>query len=67
MRSELSDVAQEGIKMAPPVGVTALSVVGGLTLQEWVYVLTAIYTALMIVNFVYEKWIKPWLTKRRKR
>lgn len=65
MRSEAmtpshhSDLGIEAVKAAPPVIVSASSIFMGVNWSDVAYALTAIYTALMISQHVWEKWIKP--------
>lgn len=49
-----SEVAGEITKAAPPVSVTGLSLMG-VSLNEWVIILTLIYTALQLAWFIYSK------------
>jgi len=42
------ELAAYGAKVAPPIAVAGLTVVG-LTLQEWVYVMTILYTGIQTV------------------
>lgn len=41
-------------KTAPPAAVSALTL-AGVSLSEWVLILTAVYTALQLGWFIYEK------------
>jgi hypothetical protein len=43
----MSEHITDAIRVAPPVGVVATTL-AGLPLQEWVYILTAVYTILQI-------------------
>jgi hypothetical protein len=54
------------IKILPPAYVAGTSALGLIEWQLWVYVLTALFLAMQIVQFIWEKWIKPW-RKRAKR
>lgn len=65
MRNESADGMLAVIKVTPPAVVTGASYVVGMSLQDWVYALTILYTVLMIAQHVWDKWIKPWLAKRR--
>lgn len=40
-------------KASPPLAVSAVTS-AGIGLQEWVYIVTIIYTVLMIANLVYK-------------
>lgn len=62
MRQETADALSDGIKAAPPVSVMAVTI-AGMSLQDWVYVLTIIYTVMLITQHVWTKWLKPWLGK----
>ena len=48
------------VKLAPPVYVAGTSLMGVIDWQMWVYVVTLIYLIMQVIQFVYEKWIKPW-------
>jgi len=66
----LKDLAQETVasavvKLTPPAGVVAASV-AGMSLQDWVYALTAVYTLLMIAHHIWTKWVQPWRAARKK-
>ena len=43
-------------KVLPPIAVTGVSITG-LSLQDWVYILTIAYTSLQIISTVW-KWYK---------
>ena len=49
----------EGSKAVPPVAVSVVTLFG-MTLSDWAYLLTIVYTFLMIIHFVYTKTLKPW-------
>lgn len=51
-------IAAVAVKMAPPVSVVAATV-AGITLEEWVYILTIIWSILGIVHHVIWKWVIP--------
>lgn len=55
-----SDTLSDGAKLAPPVAVTVTSWLGGVSLSNLAYLVTIIYTLLMIGNFVWTKLIRPW-------
>jgi hypothetical protein len=40
---------QEGVKLAPPISVVGVTL-AGMSLQEWVYALTIVYTLLLIAH-----------------
>jgi len=45
-------------KLAPPTVVTGVTAVG-VSLQDWAYIVTIIYTVLMASHLIY-KWIKEY-------
>lgn len=63
----MSNDAQEVIlpKLAPPLGVVGATI-AGLSLQDWVYALTILYTVLMISHHVWTKIIRPNLPQKRR-
>jgi len=54
------------VKLAPPAYIAGTSIMGVVDWQLWVYVLTFIYLAMQIGQFVYEKWVKPCRGSRRR-
>jgi hypothetical protein len=64
MTTQAHDLGIEAVKIAPPAFVTASSIMGSISWSDAAYALTAIYTALMISQHIWEKWIKPWKVKR---
>lgn len=44
-----SELVKEGVKAAPPVVIT-VSTWGGLALQDWVYIITFIYTLTLLLR-----------------
>lgn len=48
------DLTIEAVKSSPPVTVVALTL-GGIPLQEWVYILTIVYLVLQMGWFVWAK------------
>jgi len=50
--SVLNDIGAESIKAAPPVAVAGAHVVFGLTLADWVAIVTLMYLALQIVLLI---------------
>ncbi len=48
------DMAVEAVKAAPPVTVVGMSL-GGVSLHEWVLILTAVYTVLQIGFLIRDK------------
>lgn len=51
------ELAGEITKAAPPVSVTGLTLMG-VSLNEWVLMMTLLYTVLQIGWFVYSKFIR---------
>lgn len=49
-------------KLTPPAGVVAASA-AGMTLQDWVWAATLVYTVLMIAKLVWDWLIKPHFRK----
>ena len=47
-------MAVEAVKAAPPVTVVGMTL-GGVSLQEWVLILTAVYTVLQIGFLIRDK------------
>lgn len=47
----VSDHARDALKATPPVVVTITSW-GGMSLQEWVYVFTLLYTGLLLIRAI---------------
>ncbi len=47
-------VAVEVVKDAPPVTVVGITLYG-VTLSDWVLILTAIYTVMRIIAFIYDR------------
>jgi hypothetical protein len=57
------DLAAEAVKASPPLTVVGLSV-AGVGLQDWVLLLTLIYTIIQIYLLVRDKVVLPYLEKR---
>lgn len=57
----IAEHVADATKLAPPVAFTITSATGMIHWDTISYVLAAVYTALMIGNFVWTKWIKPRL------
>ena len=64
--SNFSDIAIEAGKAAPPVAVTGAHVVLGLTLADWVAIVTLMYLALQIVLLI-PRYRAAWVQYRAKR
>lgn len=54
MTTTFHDLAVEAAKATPPVTVAGLSL-GGVSLQDWVYVLTGAYILLQMILLVYDR------------
>lgn len=52
--------AAEAVKAAPPIAITAATL-AGLSLQEWVYVMTILYTLMLIGQKLAQFW--RWLQR----
>lgn len=50
-----SSVVQTIQKTAPPVAVSGLTILG-LSMPDWVYLLTATWTVLQIAGWAYDRW-----------
>ena len=51
------DLLVEVAKASPPVTVAGLSL-GGVSLQDWVYVLTGVYILLQMILLVYDRLVR---------
>ena len=58
-----SEVIATTVKSGPPIAVGGL-VLFGIPLSQLVLILSAIYTTLLIVVVVRDKFYKPWRAKR---
>lgn len=58
------DIAQEGLKAAPPVAVSASVWMGGLTLNEVVLLATLGYIGLQAAYLIW-KWVREWRRSRK--
>lgn len=59
MKEQVHDVGVAALKVAPPAAVAAASAIGGLTLQEWVYVVTIIYVVAQTAYLLF-KWYRDF-------
>lgn len=57
---------EESLKLGPPITVGTISLFG-ISLEQWILILTAIYTLLLIISILRDKFIKPFLDKRREK
>lgn len=62
MQQNTAEAIVGAVKASPPVGVVALTV-AGMSLQDWVYVLTIFYTLILIGQHAWSKWVSPWLRR----
>ena len=53
------DVSIEAAKAAPPLTVVSLSL-AGVSLQDWVLIITLIYTVLSLIFLIRDKLYRPW-------
>lgn len=51
------------LKAAPPAGVGGLTILG-VSLPDWILILTLIYTVLGLIALIRDKYIKPWRESR---
>lgn len=51
------EMISEAVKSSPPVTVVGLAL-GGITLQDWVYILTIVYLLMQAGWFAYSKFIR---------
>lgn len=54
------ELITDAMKATPPVTVVA-SHIAGVNWSDVAYILTSVYTVIMIVQHVWSKWIKPKL------
>lgn len=52
--ANMQDAVADVVKAGPPVAVSVVSLFG-MTLSDWAYILTILYTACMIADWVYKK------------
>lgn len=62
---ESGNLAENIAQVAPSLAVSS-AVILGLPLNDWVYVITIIYTFVGICTMIKKHWVEPWLEKRRK-
>jgi hypothetical protein len=55
----------ELLKGAPPASVAAAIYVAGLSVEQWVGVLTVVWLVIIICQHAWDKWLRPFLRKRR--
>ena len=63
----INQPALGALQVTPPVAIASITWLGGLHLPDLVYILTIIYTTLMIGRFVWTmgKDFNTWIDKRR--
>lgn len=54
--ADIDEMVSSIIQISPPVTVSVITVLG-LTLHEWVYVVTILYTLIAIVTLIKKHWI----------
>lgn len=57
-----TELATEAARISPPVAVTGLSLYG-VSLQDWVLVVTLVYTVASLVFLIRDKLYIPWRIK----
>ena len=62
---EVEELLENVASVAPAVAVSS-SIVFGLPLSDWVYVVTIVYTFVGICTMIKKHWIDPWLDSKRK-
>lgn len=60
------EVASASLKIAPPLTVSGLTVVG-VTMQDWVYIGTLIYLAFQIFVIIRDKIYREWHSPKSKK
>lgn len=56
------EVTLEAARAAPPLSVVGLSLMG-VSLQDWVLIITLIYTVLSLIFLIRDKVYRPWRNK----
>jgi len=59
----VKEYVADAAKLSPPVTVVG-SHLAGVNWSDVAYILTSIYTAVLIAQHLWFKWIKPWYDKR---
>lgn len=62
--TEVEELLENVASVTPAVAVSS-SIVFGLPLSDWVYVVTIIYTFVGICTMIKKHWIDPWLEEKR--
>ena len=61
--TEVKELLENVASVSPAVAVSS-SIVFGLPLSDWVYVVTIIYTFVGICTMIKKHWIDPWLEEQ---
>jgi hypothetical protein len=61
----MQDGTVDVLKGTPPLTVAAAIYVAGLTVEQWVAILTIAWLLIIIAQHAYDKWLKPFLRRRR--
>lgn len=56
-------MSEEIIKATPPIAISTITLLG-VPLNEWVFILTIIYTLLQLFFTLRDKVWRPWKTKK---
>ena len=59
-------ITKDTINMSPPIAVTGVTVLG-VTLSDWVYIGTIVYTIVGIITMIKKYWVDPYLAARKVR
>jgi len=62
--SDSNPVASEAVRLAPPAAAVTSHYVLGLSLPDWVQMLTIIYTILMISGWIWDRFVIPRMRAR---
>ena len=65
MINNSDDFATEILQMSPAVAVSGVTFMG-FPLNEWVYILTIIYTAVCILSVIKKHWVDPYINNKNK-
>lgn len=63
MSSTMAEAVDNGMRVAPPITVSAASFMG-MGLEDWMYIATIIYTTLQVILLVYQ-WKRGHYKHRR--
>lgn len=62
-----TDALLENLAQVSPAVAVSGSLVLGVSLSDWVYIVTIIYTLVGICTMIKKHWVDPWLENKRKR